>query len=131
MAMKNKGRKVYRTMQGKQIDLDLLIKRNEMTPAVGNARVNARGDELGPGGKIIRKKEEVVKDYYNSRPVVDEPTKKREVAKPTLSPAEAAAMAEFDEEPVPVKKTTTRTATKTAEPKWVEDEDGNFIQKGE
>ena len=118
-------------MQGKQIDLDLLIKRNEMTPAVGNARVNARGDELGPGGKIIRKKEEVVKDYYNSRPVVDEPTKKREVAKPTLSPAEAAAMAEFDEEPVPVKKTTTRTATKTAEPKWVEDEDGNFIQKGE
>jgi hypothetical protein len=130
MAMKNKGRKVYRTMQGKQIDLDLLIKRNEMTPAVGNARVNARGDELGPGGKIIRKHEEVVREYYNSRPVVDEPTKKREVNKTELSSAEAKSLAEFDEEPVPPKKTT-RTATKTAESKWVEDEDGNFIQKGE
>ena len=27
-------------------------------------RPNARGDELGPGGKIIRKREEVLRDYY-------------------------------------------------------------------
>ena len=44
MAMRNKGRKTYRSMQGKVVDLDLLIKRNELTPAVGNAKVNARGD---------------------------------------------------------------------------------------
>ena len=53
MAVKQTGRKQYRTMQGKPIDMDLLRQRNELTPAVGNARVNARGDELGPGGKII------------------------------------------------------------------------------
>ena len=41
-------------MQGKAIDMDLLRQRNELTPAVGNVRVNARGDELGPGGKIIK-----------------------------------------------------------------------------
>ena len=34
--------------------MDLLRQRNELTPAVGNVRVNARGDELGPGGKIIK-----------------------------------------------------------------------------
>ena len=68
MAIKQSGNKVYRTMQGKQIDIDLLRQRNELTPAVGNARVNARGDELGPGGKIVRKREEVLADYYRDHP---------------------------------------------------------------
>ena len=39
-------------MQGKTVDMDLLRQKNELTPAVGNAKVNARGDELGSGGKI-------------------------------------------------------------------------------
>jgi hypothetical protein len=59
---------VYRTMQGKEIDLDKLRMRNEMTLAVGNARVNARGDELGPGGKIIKKREEIMNEYYSTNP---------------------------------------------------------------
>lgn len=50
---------VYKTMQGKEIDMNKLVNQNEMTVAVGNVRVNARGDELGPGGRIIRKAEEV------------------------------------------------------------------------
>lgn len=62
------GRKVYRTMQGKEIDLDKLRNRNETVLAVGNARVNARGDEIGPGGKIIRKREEVMAEYYTGKP---------------------------------------------------------------
>jgi hypothetical protein len=67
MAMKEPGRKVYRTMQGKEIDLDKLRNKNETTLAVGNARVNARGDEIGPGGKIIRKREEIMSEYYTGR----------------------------------------------------------------
>ena len=67
-------------MQGKQIDMDMLRKRNELTPAVGNARINARGDELGPGGQIIRKKEDVLKDYYeSSKGVADESPVRRSV----------------------------------------------------
>ena len=61
MAMNKNVNKVYKSMQGKTIDLELLRQKNEMTPAVGNARVNARGDELGPGGKIIRKKEDILR----------------------------------------------------------------------
>jgi hypothetical protein len=68
MAMKPAAPKVHRSMQGKEIDLDKLRMRNEMTIAVGNARVNARGDELGPGGKIIKKREEVMNEYYSSNP---------------------------------------------------------------
>ena len=33
--------------------MDMLRPKNELTVAVGNAPVNARGDELGPGGQII------------------------------------------------------------------------------
>ena len=56
--------KSYRTMQGKEIDLDKLRAKNETVLAVGNAKVNARGDEIGPGGKITRKREEIVNEYY-------------------------------------------------------------------
>jgi hypothetical protein len=60
-------RKVYRTMQGKEINMDQLAARNETMPAVGNVRMNARGDELGPGGVIVRKREDIVNDHYNQQ----------------------------------------------------------------
>lgn len=65
MPTKQQAKKTYKSANGKQIDLDLLIARNELTPAVSNVRVNARGDELGQGGKIVRKREDIMKDYYN------------------------------------------------------------------
>ena len=128
-------------MQGKIVDLDKLIKRNELTPAVGNAKVNARGDELGAGGKIIRRREEVVRDYYDGNtPVADEiPMKSVD----GLSANEQKTMEEFDDIPVPPKpqaqttpkpKITTTQKPKPQpekEPEWIEDEDGNFIRKGE
>lgn len=58
----------YKTMMGKEIDMDKLIAQNELMPAIGNMKVNARGDELGPGGKIIRKREEVMAQYYETNP---------------------------------------------------------------
>jgi hypothetical protein len=67
MAQKEAGKKIYRSMQGKEVDIDKLRTRNETTLAVGNAKVNARGDEIGPGGQIIRKREEIVSDYYTGR----------------------------------------------------------------
>lgn len=67
MGMKPQAKKVYRSMQGKEVDVDKLRQRNEMTLAVGNVRVNARGDMLGPGGKIIKKAEDVAAEYYTGR----------------------------------------------------------------
>ena len=113
--MKTQGRKTYTTARGKSIDLDLLIKRNELTPAVGNARVNARGDELGPGGKIIRKREEVVKDYYKgSAPVINEDDPRAKAAPAPIaediSEKDQALLSEFDDG-------------------WEEDDEGNFVKK--
>jgi hypothetical protein len=58
----------HKTMQGREIDMEKLMRQNELMPAIGNMKVNARGDELGPGGQIIRKREDVVAEYYETNP---------------------------------------------------------------
>jgi hypothetical protein len=68
---------IRRTMQGKSIDMDQLLAKNELMPAVGNVRMNARGDELGPGGKIVKKREEQVAAYYENNPVAIEAAKQQ------------------------------------------------------
>ena len=60
--------KTYVSMRGKEVDLEKLAMKHETIPAVGNAKVNARGDELGPGGAIKRTREEVLADYYAKNP---------------------------------------------------------------
>jgi len=66
MGMKEQPKHIYRTMQGKEVDMGKLINQNEMTIAVGNMRVNARGDKLGPGGKIVKTREELLAERQQS-----------------------------------------------------------------
>lgn len=60
--------KTHMSMRGREVDLEKLSMKHETTPAVGNAKVNARGDQLGPGGKVIKTREEVLADYYAKNP---------------------------------------------------------------
>jgi len=60
--------KTYMSMRGKEVDMEKMGLRFEKTPAVGNMKVNARGDELGEGGKIVRTREQVLQDYYAQNP---------------------------------------------------------------
>jgi hypothetical protein len=60
--------KLYTSLQGKQIDMEKLSLKHETTPAVGNVRMNARGDELGEGGKIVKTREEILAEYYEKNP---------------------------------------------------------------
>ena len=57
-------KRMYRTMQGRMVDIEKLRAANESVQAVGNMNVNARGDVLGPGGTIVNTKENVIKKYY-------------------------------------------------------------------
>lgn len=86
--MKEQQRTVYRSMQGKEVDMAKLAMQNEMTVAVGNVRVNARGDELGPGGKIVKKREDILKEYYQDHPqtVPDEVPVRKQVAIQDMDP---------------------------------------------
>lgn len=60
--------KVYTSVRGREIDMEKLSLRNETEIAVGNAKLNARGDEIGAGGQIIRTREQILQDYYAANP---------------------------------------------------------------
>jgi len=57
-------KRMYRTMQGRMVDIEKLRAANESVQAVGNMNVNARGDVLGAGGQVVTSKETVIKKYY-------------------------------------------------------------------
>lgn len=48
-------KRIYKSAKGETIDFDLMQTKNKDVIAVGNANMNANGDILGRGGKIIRK----------------------------------------------------------------------------
>ena len=137
MALKGNARKTYKTMRGKVVDMEQLQQRNELTPAVGNARVNARGDELGPGGKVIRKKEDVMKEYYeNQQSVPDEPMPAREKSVVKEEPKQGVKTNKTSRAQKKVEETGIDPDPSLANEfgdneEWVEDENGNFVPKGE
>lgn len=75
-------RKVYRTAQGKLVDLGRLQLQNENTRAVGNMGVNARGDKVDSMNRPIDKKPRQVQRQYNRQT--------SETAAPTRAPAPKA-----------------------------------------
>lgn len=90
---------VYRTMQGREIDMEKLMRQNELTQAVSNKNINARGDELGPGGKIVKKREEIIAEYYENNP---------KAIKKAKAPATAIVESVEDEPVVPAKSKANR-----------------------
>lgn len=58
-------KKVYRTAQGKIVDLGALQLQNENTRAVGNMRVNARGDMLDSNNRSVSTRNQQVTRQYN------------------------------------------------------------------
>ena len=65
-------KRIYTTANGKNMSMDSLRLANEDTIAVGNMKVNARGDQLGPGGVPIATRQQAVNQYYNLHtPIVD------------------------------------------------------------
>jgi len=76
--MKNNKQTEHVTMRGRRINMDLLQKKNELTPAVGNANMNARGDRIKPNGKIVETREKMLKKYYEDNPrTVSDPVHSR------------------------------------------------------
>ena len=59
--------KMYRSSQGKGIDLGALLLQNETVRAVGNMNVNARGDRIDNRGKSIDSRVQQKKRQYNKQ----------------------------------------------------------------
>lgn len=56
------------SMRGEPIDMSRYLAQNEGLVAVGNAQMNARGDIIGPGGKIIKPREQIAAEYHKANP---------------------------------------------------------------
>ena len=82
-------KRMYRSMQGRMIDIEKLRTTNEDVRAVGNMNVNARGDVLGVGGKVATSKAQVIQKYYEAPKgrVDDTPTRARPVPVKKTPPA--------------------------------------------
>ena len=124
-------KKVYRSSQGKSIDLGALLLQNENVRAVGNMGVNARGDRIDNKGKSIDSKVQQKKRQYNKQigPQDDIPQASRapvadEITPAIVAPDPYALQQSNAKEAEAFKKTrlaekATAKATKTTKPKVV------------
>jgi hypothetical protein len=55
---------MVRSYRGKEVDMISLAKKYEKNMALGNAHMNGKGDILGRNGKIVKTREEQLKEYY-------------------------------------------------------------------
>jgi len=99
-------KRMYRTMQGRMVDIEKLRTANESVQAVGNMNVNARGDVLGAGGQVVTPKEQIIKKYYEQPKgmVSDTPTKNKPMPAPKAQPVKTVQkMTPVEAKPAPKK----------------------------
>jgi len=110
-------KRMYRTMQGRMVDIEKLRAANESVQAVGNMNVNAKGDVLGASGQIVTPKEAVIRKYYEQPKgmVSDTPSKGKPMPAPKAEPVKAVQkMTPVASKPAP--KTVVATQPKKIEP---------------
>lgn len=111
-----------RTAQGKMIDINALIAKNEKTRAVGNMKANARGDIIDSQGRVVKTVNERVSETYSktvgnksANVVKKAPASKQVVAKPqepqqetiptpSLTKEELELEKSFEEEEIEIEK---------------------------
>ena len=58
--------KERKSMRGVSVDLGKLMAQQEKNIAVGNTKSNARGDQLGRAGRVIKSADEISREHYNT-----------------------------------------------------------------
>ena len=114
-------KRMYRTMQGRMVDIEKLRAANESVQAVGNMNVNARGDVLGASGQVVTPKEQIIRKYYEQPKgmVSDTPSKGKTMPAPKAEPVKTVQkMTPVAAKPAP--KKTVAPQPKKVEVKTVE-----------
>lgn len=112
-------KRVYRSAKGQTVDMEALRKKNEDVIASGNMKVNAKGDELGPGGHVVRN--------VSERARAAQKTPKKTVEKASLKP-KITAKEERATEPAPKDEPTGEVKTREDGSQYMEifDDEGNL-----
>lgn len=83
-----------RTMKGAILDFAQALAQNENSIAIGNAKMNAKGDILGPGGKVVKSREQIAREYHTANPKAVRKISLKDLEPDSfLSPSEAVAQA--------------------------------------
>ena len=107
-------KRMYRSLQGRMIDIVKLRAANESVRAVGNVNVNARGDVIGAGGKVVTPKETVIKKYYEQpKGMVSDTPRSKPMPAPKQPPKQTVQKATA----VAPKSTPKRTVAPRSKPK--------------
>jgi hypothetical protein len=61
------SKEVYKSANGKTVDMGALRQRNEKIRAVGNMKVNARGDVVNDDNEIIQSRNQQLNNQYNKQ----------------------------------------------------------------
>lgn len=126
--------KNHKSMRGISIDVNKLMSQQEQNITIGNTRSNARGDQLGRGGRVIKGADEIAREHYNNnnpRAVkqgsikIDDADVKRRMDAAKSSPD---PIVDDWAEPVATEEP---QSDAPVDDDWVEDADGNFIRKDE
>lgn len=65
---RNGFRKIPTSMRGVAVDMDAMRAANESSVAVGNGKMNARGDIMGQNGQIEVRREQIAREYLAKNP---------------------------------------------------------------
>lgn len=103
--------KVY-SMKGELVDMAKLAAQNADMVAIGNAKMNARGDLLGTGGVVVKRRQQISDDYYANPPKAVKAVALKDIEADVLpSPAQALAAVVAKTE-TPTSPTDTKAAPK-------------------
>jgi hypothetical protein len=57
----------HRTNRGREFNMQAFVNNKGEAVAVGNSNRNARGDLLGPGGKVLATSQQITSEVYNRK----------------------------------------------------------------
>jgi hypothetical protein len=82
------------SMRGVEVDFARYIAQHENDIAIGNGKMNARGDVIGRGGVIVKRREAIAAQYNKANPKAVRTVSLKDIAGEVLpTPAEAMAQA--------------------------------------
>ncbi len=60
----------HTSYRGLTIDMESLTRENEKSVAIGNMKVNAKGDQIGSGGRVTRTADQIARENHRVQSAV-------------------------------------------------------------
>ena len=124
-----------KTHKGQYIDMETLSQNNEKSIAMGNMGVNAKGDKIGPGGRVLQTSQQRTRSHYTTPKTTGKVSLKDEIDNESMFPDETKKKKAHDSVQVKADEanrsnngdTKASTAKKPTKAVEVENEKGDIV----